>query len=363
VQFILGEPGVSVRGKTPSNPAYALDSAAGRYLVLGFPPTGVEPWRQLLAAVAAHRDLFDDHNMAFFGVLRSRETSCLAEDSIPGVRWFLDEDHEVSTSYGMGGKGPPEKAGWLVLDPAFRALMWAEWRDTGPLFKALRALPPKDAHAGTDLHAPVLIVPRVFEPDFCRALISAYEANGGQPSGFMREVDGKTLAVSDPNMKIRSDFHLTDGELRQHARLRVTKSLVPQIEKAFAFKATRSERDLVACYDSFEGGFFRAHRDNTTKGTAHRRFAVTVNLNTPEYEGGELVFPEYGSRLYRAPPGAAVVFSCSLLHAAIPVTKGKRYAYLPFLYDDAAAALRDANLKFVAPDLQAYNSGLKKTGD
>ena len=84
-------------------------------------------------------------------------------------------------------------------------------------------------------------------------------------------------------------------------------------------------------------GHFRPHRDNTTKGTAHRRFAVTINLNADEYEGGDLCFPEFGPRTYRAATGGAVVFSCSLLHEARPVTLGKRYAFLPFLYDDEAA--------------------------
>jgi predicted 2-oxoglutarate/Fe(II)-dependent dioxygenase YbiX len=118
----------------------------------------------------------------------------------------------------------------------------------------------------------------------------------------------------------------------------------------------------VACYDAAEGGFFRAHRDNTTKGTAHRRFAVTINLNPEAYEGGDLVFPEFGSRTYRAPKGGAVVFSCSLLHAAMPVTAVRRYAFLPFLYDDAAAALREENLRYVAPELQAYRAGVPAGG-
>ena len=91
-----------------------------------------------------------------------------------------------------------------------------------------------------------------------------------------------------------------------------------------------------------------AHRDNTTKGTSHRRFAVTINLNAAEYEGGELWFPEYGKRLYKPATGSAVVFSCSLLHEARPVTKGIRFALLPFLYDDAAAAIRRANSEFVS---------------
>ena len=38
-----------------------------------------------------------------------------------------------------------------------------------------------------------------------------------------------------------------------------------------------------------------------------------------------------------------MVFSCSLLHEATPVTRGVRYATLPFLYDEAAAKVREAN--------------------
>jgi predicted 2-oxoglutarate/Fe(II)-dependent dioxygenase YbiX len=107
------------------------------------------------------------------------------------------------------------------------------------------------------------------------------------------------------------------------------------------------ERYIVCCYAAEDGGHFRAHRDNTTKGTAHRKFAVTINLNTEEYEGGALRFPEFGDRQYRPPTGGAVVFSCSLLHEALPVTAGERFAFLPFLYDEAGAKLRDENLKFV----------------
>jgi hypothetical protein len=102
-----------------------------------------------------------------------------------------------------------------------------------------------------------------------------------------------------------------------------------------------------ACYDAETGGRFQPHRDNTTKGTAHRRFAVTINLNTEEYEGGELRFPEFGLRTYIAPIGGAVVFSCSLLHEATVVSSGKRFVYLPFLYDEAGAKVRATNVQFL----------------
>jgi hypothetical protein len=80
---------------------------------------------------------------------------------------------------------------------------------------------------------------------------------------------------------------------------------------------------------------------------------VTINLND-DYDGGDLRFPEFGSRTYRAEPGGAVIFSCSLLHEATPVTRGRRYATLPFLYDDAAAKSRDANNAFLAEDVDKY---------
>ena len=59
---------------------------------------------------------------------------------------------------------------------------------------------------------------------------------------------------------------------------------------------------------------------------------MSVNLNTEEYEGGHLVFPEYGNDGYRPATGEALVFCCSLLHEARPVSKGNRYVQLAFLY-------------------------------
>ena len=107
------------------------------------------------------------------------------------------------------------------------------------------------------------------------------------------------------------------------------------------------ERYIVAAYDSEEGGYFHPHRDNTTAGTAHRQFACSINLNAEEYEGGDLSFPEFGSRTYRPPTGGAVIFSCSLPHEATAVTNGTRYAFLPFFYDDTSAKIRAANAGLV----------------
>ena len=45
------------------------------------------------------------------------------------------------------------------------------------------------------------------------------------------------------------------------------------------------------------------------------------------------MFPEYGDYRYKPAAGAAVVFSCSLLHEALPVTRGQRFALLSFMRD------------------------------
>ena len=130
---------------------------------------------------------------------------------------------------------------------------------------------------------------------------------------------------------------------------------MPEIAKVHQFKVTRMERYLVGCYTAEDEAHFRPHRDNTTKGTAHRRFAVSVNLNC-DFDGGEVSFPEYGPRSLKPPPGGAVVFSCSLLHAVSRVTRGRRYAFLPFLYDEAAAKIREENSVFLGEGVGSYKS-------
>ena len=204
------------------------------------------------------------------------------------------------------------------------------------------------ASGGSKVQAPVLVVPRLFEPALCRRLIDHYEARGGKDSGVMRDREGMTVGEYDHSFKRRRDQEIEDETLRQACIALVQRRLVPEIRKAYSFEATRIERHIVACYDAQSGGWFRPHRDNGGKATAHRRFAVTLNLNTGEYEGGELRFPEFGRRAYSVEAGGAIVFGCGMLHEATPVTRGRRYAYLPFLYDEQAAKVRDGNRRFLA---------------
>ena len=342
------------------NPSYDFGTVAGRYVVLGFlGSASAEPVRQAMAVVLDHRHLFDDRRASFFGISvdPADEASGRLRAALPGVRFFWDHDRTISRRFGAlrdAANGEVYQSFWLVLDPMLRVLASAPLAEVERVLRLVAGLPPPDGHAGCELHAPVLILPRVFEPEFCRQLIELYQRHGGRESGFMREVGGKTTAVLDRGFKRRADYAIADETVRRAARERIQRRVVPAIAQAFQFQITRMERYIVACDDAECGGHFRAHRDNTTKGTAHRRFAVTINLNADEFEGGELRFPEFGARAYRAPTGGAVVFSCSLLHEVLPVTAGRRFAFLPFLYDEAAARVRLENNQYLHDAVGAY---------
>ena len=347
-------PFISVR--TLGNPSFSFDEAAGRYLLVAILPADREAAGAALQAVRARRRQFDDLHFSFFGILRDPVAIAEAVDESPGIYWIFDPEGEIAKVF-QGGEtaGVDEAGGWIVLDPALRVIAAAPLAAAGVIDWAA-SLPPVDDHAGTRLTAPALIVPRVFEPALCQWLIGLYDANGGQTSGFMVDVDGQTVQVHRPANKRRSDFRIQDEALKRELNARLIRRLVPSIQRAFQFTPTRIERHLIACYDAKDAGFFQAHRDNTTKATAHRRFAVTLNLNTEDYEGGDLRFPEFGRATYRAPTGGAIVFSCSLLHEAKPVTKGRRYTFLPFLYDEAGAQIREANSGFLASAPGSYRA-------
>ena len=337
-----------------SNPRYTFDTAAGRYLLLCFYGTARDAaGRAALEAVQAHREWFDDTRASFFGVSADPEdrTAGRAVGELPGVRHFWDFKFHVARLFGA----VPEDVDnprlhfrrlWFVLDPNLRVRAVFPFEDDGAdrarVFDCLRALPPVSAYLGFEAPPPILTIANVLEPELCRNLIELYERNGGEDSGFMRNVQGRTVVVNDHRHKVRRDCVIEDRSVMEAVQGRFFRRVRPEIERVHYFRATRMERYIVSCYSEEEGGHFRPHRDNTTPGTAHRRFAVTINLNDA-FEGGELVFPEYGPRGYKPPPGAAIVFSCSLLHAVSRVTAGRRYAFLPFMYDDEAAALREKN--------------------
>ncbi len=355
--FAPGDPAPWFVAPAPNSANFHFSTTVGRYLLLGFLPPPGAARDAALSAIEGEIGRFDDDTLAAFLVIRDAASIAQARNRPKGVRWFFDADGHVNRLYGALDDAGLEHPYWLLLDPTHRVLAAFPIGQAAALFGSIERLAPLDAHAGIELNAPVLIVPRVLEPEICQQLIALYEADGGQPSGVMRDVDGRTVGVLD-DFKRRRDFTIDEPALQHELLTRISRRLVPEVAKVFQFHATRIERYIVACYDAAEGGYFRPHRDNETLGTAHRKFACSINLNAEAFEGGDLRFPEFGRRAYRPPTGGAVVFACGLQHEATPVTRGRRYAFLPFLYDEAGQRVRDANLSALAvSDTSAADAG------
>ena len=354
VHLSAGDPLPWFTQDNTSSEEFQIQTTGGRYLLFAFFGSAADAGGQAMLTVAQRgRHFFDDLKIAFFGVSVSPDDQKAVKQELPGIRHFWDFDGSVSRACGAVSLdlSMAYRRLWMIVNPdlRIRAVMEATGEDAGvgAVLAALEALPALDQYNGFTAQAPILILPNVFDEERCKSLIKMYQDAGGRESGFMRDIDGKTVEVMDRSHKSRSDFIISDEELQQQIQTIFRRRVVPEIKKTHQFDVTRMERYLIGCYDAENGGHFNQHRDNTTKGTAHRRFAVSVNLND-DFDGGEVRFPEYGPRGYKAPPGGAVVFSCSLLHAVSPITRGKRFAFLPFLYDEAAARMREANAAHLA---------------
>ena len=174
-----GDPAPMFRQRCTSNEDYNFDTVAGRYIVLCFFATASDAHgRRMLKILEDHRDLFDDRRITFFGISTDPgdEQQGRVRESLPGVRHFWDFNHLIARLYGASPiepqKGPMKfRRLWLVLDPDMRVRAVfpsiAEAAELPALVNCLRNLPPVGQHGGVPVHAPVIILPRVFEPELC----------------------------------------------------------------------------------------------------------------------------------------------------------------------------------------------------
>jgi predicted 2-oxoglutarate/Fe(II)-dependent dioxygenase YbiX len=241
----------------------------------------------------------------------------------------------------------------FVMDRNLRVFAQVDPRDperaTAFALSHLAGLPTETAR-DIAMPAPVLSVPHIFSPAFCRALIDHFEKSPHAPGG-MASIDaaGNAIHKIDAGKKHREDCVLSPGEpIRDQVVGALSRACLPEMMKAFQFDATFMDRVLIARYDD-TGGYFRRHRDNVAAAVSFRQFAISVNLNTEDYEGGYLLFPEYNGHRYRPATGAGIIFSASLLHEATPIVKGRRYVLLTFFHNAEAEARRLATLRKAEP--------------
>ena len=322
---------------------FAWDSMAGRYLLYCTVMTTADPLgRSAVEAIAREGARFDDVFAGVFAVM-TEPGDALGPHRLPDPEAIVCRTLGALPQGGLpeGRPDQPRRA-WILIDPSLHVLAVVPFNAEDPehraVFQLMDGLPPPDRFGGIAVPPPVLVLPNVLGPDLRSRLIDLHQASGAAESDVILD----NVRVVDAAFKRRTDCAITDQALVGGVAERLFRCITPEVRKLFFMQLNHFDRPIVACYGADNGGHYQPHRDNGLGPTAHRRFAVSVNLNE-DFEGGELFFPEYGGAKVKAPAGWAVVFPCAILHGVAPVTGGRRYAFLPFMFDDEGARMKAAN--------------------
>ncbi len=328
----------TTHGVTLDQSFFSLDSQAGRPCVLALiGRLRMAEARGALAALQARAAEFAalDADLAALVEIERDEAREFLEPFAPDVRLVFSHP-DVFAAWRFAHLAPV----LVALDGGGRVIAGPLDDSESSVAELLGALAelPREAPCEDACPAPVLAVPNILGPSLRRELIAHFEAS--EPDfGGMASVDaeGRFAHKVDCGKKHRYDLVLgpRDPFLGPVMAGILTRCL-PEMKKAFQIDIRHTDRILLARYDE-TGGYFRRHRDNAAPSVAFRQFALSINLND-DYEGGHVLFPEYNGRRYRPRAGSGIVFSCSLLHEAAAVTRGRRYCVLTFLHDSAAQA-------------------------
>ncbi len=318
------------------------DRFVGNLVILFFFSSQESPEAvQELRGFVARPEALVASGTAFLAVTRDKVATNAALQTSLGIRFplYADEEGAITEGYGATPRDGVADCTSYLLDRNQRVLavfkggvdhadrVLAHLRDQG-------LVPP----AGRTIcaQAPVLLVPNVFDPALCARAIAAWQDSHAEGEVAMPERAYAAAATERPantvyyNLKKRRD-HVADDNLNPVLMEIVMSRLAPELRKVFQFRVGGLERFCIGAYEAQRQDYFRPHRDNITENTKHRRFAVTISLND-DYEGGGVKFAEFSEDIYKPPAGCALVFSCSLLHEALPVTRGRRLATFTFLF-------------------------------
>jgi hypothetical protein len=185
--------------------------------------------------------------------------------------------------------------------------------------------------------APVLVLPRVFEPEFCTQVIRLWHKGDHRDSG----VSTRYGNVNVSHLKQTEDYTVVEPMMQKAISDRLAYRIGPELVKVFAYdREFGFDAHVVLSYSADGRHFFGAHRDNGAPTTADRSFAVSLNLND-DFEGGELEFPLVGQR-FKGETGDALYFAHVnqsggperlSLHAGLPIVRGEKYVLSQWIHD------------------------------
>ena len=313
------------------------DDVSGYPMVIAFwPRFEADAVKAAMVSLAAALPALTAAGARVFAVtLANARAASEAQSPVPVL---LDRDGKAFAGFGAGTRDQPTTVVLRQNNHAYAVLKGEAGGQADAALSAARALAAERKTALQPPHPPILVVPDVLSPDDCRRLIQVYETRG---KVFVEPGHGEDQMTADYKMRIpeygradRIDHWIVDKDTAGFIDGRLGARLFPEIRKAFQYPVTRRERMRIGCYTGSRGGEAHGHRDDSEVISAHRRFAMSLNLNCDEFEGGALRFLEYGDQEYRPATGAAIVFSSSILHEALEVRSGRRFVLLAFLFGE-----------------------------
>lgn len=202
-----GDPAPWFTARTPLRPDFLFGSVAGRPLVLSFiGSAGLSPGKAMLDGLLAARAQIDPARL--FIVSQDGEDEAQGRIATGKAHVFWDADARIAALYGLtttNAAGQPARIlASFVLDLMLRIVAVVPFNDPQSHTRAVLEALAVPAAPGP---APALLLPRIFEPEFCRALIALHDGGDATDSGFMRTdpATGMTVLTLDHRLKRRSD--------------------------------------------------------------------------------------------------------------------------------------------------------------
>src|SRR4029453_17227969 len=169
---------------------------------------------------------------------------------------LLDADGRAAGAYRTGGAPTA-----FLLDPNLRV------RATLPLADGARVAADV-AELVTELvwdhrrpreittQAPLLVVPDVLDPQQCAELIAVWEQQGPSQTGVEAATGGAGADQRNAQLKRRRDHVVQDPQRSRELATMIGRRVMPELSKAFAYRASRFEGFKIACYQASAPGSF-----------------------------------------------------------------------------------------------------------
>ncbi len=213
VKLRAGDPAPWFAAASSVNPAYHFDTVGGFYSVLCFFGDGGHPaGARIIGDLLAQQAFFSQRQVVFFGISTRAEDQALEKSVLDPVfcKFIRDRDGRVSALYGVLSPEGPGRVDYrpttFIINPMMQvaAVIPVEdpARHAAAVINACLRLPPVSARNEPAVHAPILRIPQVLTPDECGLLIRLYRQGQQRPSGFVREVDGRTVQLQDDRSRL-----------------------------------------------------------------------------------------------------------------------------------------------------------------